>query len=100
MKYIATLGILLFGLLCFVTGNIWYKYTLLDSALILTETLTIQSDSKQLGRLPKNTILYPYSSGPSIDTYVVFVNTKNRDVLKPVSFERYMTVAPVDGYRN
>lgn len=42
--------------------------------------------------------MYPYSHGPSINTYVVFVNTKNINLLKPVSFANFLTVSPIEGY--
>lgn len=100
MKYFSLIGILIFGLLSFVAGSLWQKHTLLESgAVALSETLTLQGNSSELGALPKGTVLYPYSSGPSIDTFAVFVNTKNQNILEPISFEHYMTVSPIDGYQ-
>lgn len=101
MRYVRMIGIVFFGLLCFIGGNIWHKHMLLESGTpMLTKALTLQSEPKDLGMLPKGTVLYPYSQGYGTDTYIVFVNTKNRDVLKPASFEHYMSVVPIDGYRN
>ena len=100
MKYLKIIGILVYGLLCFVAGNLWHKHILLESgAVILSDTLTLQGDSAELGSLPKGTVLYPYYSGPSIDTFVVFVNTKNQNIMEPITFEHYMTVSPIDGYQ-
>lgn len=83
---------------CFGVGVLWSKYELLDQPVILTEPLLLQEAPGAPGSLPEGTVLYPYTAGPSTTTYVVFVNTKNTNVLELIKFDRPMTVSPVSGY--
>jgi hypothetical protein len=57
----------------------------------------LQESPENIGLLPKGTIMYPYSSGDT-ETFVIFVNTKNLNVLEAVQLENPMTVAPIDAY--
>ncbi len=99
MKYFKIMGIFAISLFFFIAGVFWQKQIILESKTVsLTEPLILQSDPSNLGTLPKGTVLYPFSSSPSTDTYIVFINTKNRNLLKPISFDKYMTVVPIDGY--
>ncbi|WP_119394391.1 hypothetical protein [Salinibius halmophilus] len=96
MKVIA---IILGFIACFFAGSYWQKYKLLESRPVqLTEPLALQTNPEAIGELPKGTILYPYSSNGSIDTFIVFVNTKSLDLLIPHKFEQQFTIAPIDGY--
>ncbi|WP_394129643.1 hypothetical protein [Shewanella maritima] len=96
MKFI---GIILGFIFCFIAGVFWQKWQLLESGAVeLTTPLTLQSSPDAIGELPKGTILYPYSSTGSIETFIVFVNTKNLDLLKLHTFEQRSTVAPINGY--
>ncbi len=83
----------------FFAGAFWHKWQLLESDPVsLTQTLTLQASPENIGALPKGTILYPYSSGPDIETYIVFVNSTYLNSAEPVQFEHKLTVAPLDGY--
>ncbi|WP_153912779.1 hypothetical protein [Shewanella sp. TC10] len=96
MKFI---GITLGFIFCFYAGAFWQKWQLLESGAVeLTKPLTLQSSPDAIGELPKGTILYPYSSTGSIETFVIFVNSKNLDLLKLHTFEQRLTVVPIDGY--
>ncbi|EAW29114.1 hypothetical protein ATW7_03312, partial [Alteromonadales bacterium TW-7] len=64
----------------------------------LTQTLSVQASPENIGVLPKGTILYPYSDGPDIETYIVFVNSKYLNSIESVQFQNRLTVAPLDGY--
>ena len=52
------------------------------------------------GVLPAGTILYQYRLLPEIATYIVFINTKNLDVLEEHEFENGRTnvISPLDAY--
>jgi hypothetical protein len=79
-------------------GLFWRSQSLLEfDALQLTQPLQLQGTPENLGVFPKGNIMYPYSSGDT-DTYIFFVNTKNRNVLFSVKFEHFMTVAFIDAY--
>lgn len=100
MKLIKITSILLFGVFCFAGGILWQKHKLLESEVYeLKEPLVLQASPGNEGLLPKGTNLYQYSSGPSTNTFVAFINTKTFKALKPVSFEHYLTVSPIDGYQ-
>jgi hypothetical protein len=99
-NFIKFISILIFGILCFSGGFLLQKHKLLESEIYeLREPLVLQASPDHEGLLPKGTVLYHYSSGPSTDTYVVFVNSKSLNVLKPISFENWLTVSPIDGYQ-
>ncbi|GIB35110.1 hypothetical protein VCSRO91_3662 [Vibrio cholerae] len=96
LKFISTILGFIF---CFSAGVFWQKWQLLESGAVeLTKPLTLQSSPDAIGELPKGTILYPYSSTGSIETFVVFVNTKNLDLMQIHNFEQKLTVTPIDGY--
>jgi hypothetical protein len=83
----------------FFLGMKWEKYRILESdSLELRAPFVLQSD-KGNGQLPVGTILYPYSSGPSIDTFVIFINTKSLNALEPFSFEKPFTMVSLDAYQ-
>ena len=85
--------------LSFALGVLREKHRIIQcSPMELIRPLLLSAEGGGSGQLPKGTILYPYSAGPGTDTYIVFVNTKNRNVLKPKSFDHYLTIAPIDGY--
>ncbi|SIT03293.1 hypothetical protein [Neptunomonas antarctica] len=91
--------LILVSILSFAAGAFWFKWQLLESKPVsLTQTLSVQSSSDNIGVLPKGTILYPYSDGPDIETYILFVNSKYLNAIEAVGFENIMTVAPLDGY--
>ncbi|CAK8717178.1 hypothetical protein GCAAIG_06605 [Candidatus Electronema halotolerans] len=99
MNILKGTGVLVLMVASFLAGILWSKHHLLESGpMLLTSSLTLASASNGKGTLPEGTILYPYSKHDT-NTYVVFVNTKNLDLLKPISFEQYLTVAPITGYR-
>ncbi len=50
--------------------------------MTLTQPLVLEEAPIAIGALPKGTVLYPYPHGPSISTYVVFVNTKKLSPLR------------------
>lgn len=80
-------------------GLLWSKHNLLHyGPLVLTEPLELLAEDNHTGTLPKGTILYSYTSGPSSETFVVFVNTKRLDVLERHIFEHNYTVAPIDAF--
>lgn len=75
------------------------KHRVIESGpLRLAAPLKLSGEKGYVGQLPEGTVMYPYSHGPSINTYVVFINTKSINLLKPVSFEHYLTVSPLEGY--
>jgi hypothetical protein len=99
MKIISTLvAMILLIAVSFFLGMTWQKYSILESGTMeLQSPLILQSESG-LGQLPRGAILYPYSSGPSIKTFAVFINTQNLNVLEPFSFEKPFTMVPLDAY--
>jgi hypothetical protein len=91
--------LILVSLISFAAGALWFKWQLLESSPVsLTQTLTVQASPENIGILPKGTILYPYSNGPDIETYFIFVNSKYLNAIEPANFKNNMTVAPLDGY--
>ena len=99
MKISNIIGYIVLVVVMFLTGVFWEKQRILESGpLELTSPLTLNNERGALGKLPEGTILYPYSHGPSINTYIVFINTKNMNLLKPIRFEHHLTVSPIDGY--
>lgn len=91
--------LILVSAISFVAGAFWHKWQLLESDPVsLTQTLSVQASPENIGVLPKGTILYPYSDGPDIETYMVFVNSKYLNSIEPVQFQNHLTVAPLDGY--
>lgn len=91
---------LIFLLCClfFIAGMYYQKWDLLESGTVkLTTDLELQASPENMGLLPKGTIMYPYSSGDT-ETFVIFVNTKNLNVLKAVQLKQPMTVAPINAY--
>ncbi|MBB1295688.1 MULTISPECIES: hypothetical protein [unclassified Pseudoalteromonas] len=72
---------------------------LLESSPVkLTQPLTLQATPDQVGLLPEGTTLYSYSSGPSTETYVVFISSQNLMIVEPIKFPNFMTVDPLYGY--
>ena len=100
MKKISfTFLFVILSLVIFFAGGVWEKHKLLEGgATQLQNDLILSVGSEGTGILPKGTTMYPWSTGPSINTYVVFVNTKNTNLLKPINFEHYLTVDPIEGY--
>lgn len=99
LKIVKAISILVFGLLCFASGSFWSNMQIIESNPVrLTQPLTVQLSPDQLGIIPKGTTLYQYSSGPSTETYVLFINSKNLSVVEPVVFQNFMTIDPLDGY--
>ena len=95
-KYISVIVLLTAA---FTAGVFWEKHRVLESGpLQLTSPLQLVGEKGDSGLLPKGTIMYPYLDGPSINTYVVFINTKSMDVLKPIHFKNYLTMSPIEGY--
>jgi hypothetical protein len=99
MKFFKILSILIFGGLCFGAGILWNKHKLLESGMYeLKAPLTIASTENQKGLLPVGSVLYRYSYGPSIDTFLVFINTKDLDAFEPIVPEHRFMVSPMNGY--
>ena len=71
----------------FLGGVIYSKFTLLENGSFRLERPLVLGSAPNTGLLPEGTILYSYSNGPSINTYIVFVNTHNLNALKRVEFE-------------
>ena len=91
--------LILVAAISFGAGAFWHKWQLLESDPVsLTQTLSVQASPENIGMLPKGTVLYPYSDGPDIETYIIFVNSKYLNAIEPVHFEHRLTVAPLDGY--
>ena len=96
LKYISVTFLLV---VAFTAGVVWEKHRVIESGPFqLTSPLILSGEQGKTGQLPEGTVMYPYSFGPSINTYVVFINTKNMNLLKPISFENYLTVSPIEGY--
>ena len=96
LKYI---GIIVLIILSFTAGAFWNHYSFLNQgAFQLNSSLKLQSTENDDGLMPKGTVFYPYSYKGEIATFVVFVNTKNLNLLEPVKFENSSTVSPIDGY--
>ena len=96
MKYFV---LIIVSILSFIAGAFWFKWQLLESKPVsLTQTLSVQSSPDNIGVLPKGTILYPYSDGPDVETYILFVNSKYLNAIEATEFENIMTIAPLDGY--
>lgn len=99
MKQIKLMTVLILSPLIFVAGILWEKHRVLESGpLQLIAPLKLTGENGNAGQLPEGTVLYPYSHGPSISTYVVFINTKHMNLLKPINFEHYLTISPIEGY--
>jgi hypothetical protein len=99
MNILKVILVFVFGVVCFVLGSFWNKASLLESNVVeLMQPLTLQHSPDNLGILPAGTKMYSYQSGPSTETFVVFVNTQNMSVLKPTNLDHFMTVDPIDGY--
>jgi hypothetical protein len=91
--------LILVSVVSFAAGALWFKWQLLESDPVsLTQTLSVQASPENIGVLPIGTILYPYSNGPDIETYFIFVNSKYLNSIEPANFKNNMTVAPLDGY--
>lgn len=88
----------LLATISFFLGMKWEKYRILESDTLELQTPYVLQSEKGLGTLPVGTILYPYSSGPSIETFMVFINTKNLSALEPFSFEKPFTMVPLNAY--
>ncbi len=100
MRIISIICILISTVASFFLGMAWEKYNLLELGPVeLTTSLVLQNSPSRLGSLPKGTILYPYSIGSDSDTFAVFINTKNREILKAKEFDHLFTISPISGYR-
>lgn len=87
-------------MIAFVGGQYFQKLNSLEAPKYkLTEPLKLQAEQNQMGVLPKGAVLYEYSRGPSIDTFVLFVNTKALSTLEPIQFEHKFTMSPIDAYK-
>ena len=71
---------------------------LVDEAFLLKDPLVLQSDTGDLGQLPKGTEMYSFRYLGEIATFVVFVNTKQLSSLEPVTIEKPQTMSPIDAY--
>ena len=99
MKFLKLFSIIVLSAVCFLGGVYWHKSSLFNtSAFITTQALTLQQSSDHLGVLPVGTTLYAFNSGPDTETFIIFVNTKNLNVIEPIEFENGMTISPIDGY--
>ena len=99
MKSLKLIVVLILVPVIFVAGIMWEKHRVLESGpLQLISPLKLTGENGSSGQLPEGTVLYPYSHGPSINTYVVFINTKHMNLLKPITFDNYLTVSPIEGY--
>lgn len=94
---IRSIAIVVSCIVCFGLGVLWSKYSLLNDAVITKSELKLQADSNQIGLLPEGSTLYPYSSG-STETYILFVNSKNLNLLESVEHQHTMTVSPIDAF--
>ncbi|WHI52885.1 hypothetical protein P3339_09015 [Microbulbifer sp. MLAF003] len=92
------LFVVVFVAIGFVLGVLWSGHELLNDPMMLTESLKLQEAPEAVGSLPKGTILYRYTPGPSTPTYIVSVNTKNVSLLEAIEFENSMTVSPMSSY--
>ena len=100
MRILSVICILISTVAGFLLGMAWEKYKLLELGPVeLTTSLVLQNSPSELGSLPKGTILYPYSIGSDTDTFAVFINTKDRNILKAKKFEHLFTISPISGYR-
>ena len=96
MKYFFVAFLLI---LSFFSGVLWERHRVIEGgALELRVSLNLSGGSGDPGVLPKGTVLYPYSTAGSHETFVVFVNTKELSLLEPVNFKNYLTVSPVEAY--
>ncbi|WP_074866677.1 hypothetical protein [Atopomonas hussainii] len=83
----------------FFAGAFWQKWQLLESGVFkLTKPLKLQASPDTTGTLPAGTTLYKYASAGEIETFVIFLQTKNLGLLKPHNFDNQLTVNPIDGY--
>jgi hypothetical protein len=87
---------------CTVVGFMAGRWRCLDRVAALpryqlVKPLALQAVAGQVGSLPKGATLYEYRVLPEITTYIVFVNTKSRDLLSP-SGEVSAVVHPIDAY--
>jgi hypothetical protein len=99
MKATTTLGVIAPTGAGFLLGTWWHKHQLIESGpLQLPQAMSLSGRHGEPGKLPAGTVLYLYSQGPSINTYVTFINTKHTTLLEPVAFEHYLTIAPIEGY--
>lgn len=99
MRTAKILSIVALAAISFMLGAWWHKHELIESGpLQLTEPMLLSGRHGEPGTLPAGTVLYPYSVGPSINTYLTFINTKHTPSLEPVTFDRYLTIAPIEAY--
>ena len=94
-----TVLLLISLLVAFFAGSYWEKWKLLNSGpVVSSKPLKLQNSPEKIGELPEGTVLYSYSSDYGVETFVVFINTKNLDVLNKHEFDKASTLAPIDGY--
>lgn len=99
MNILIYISLLILLAVTFSAGVLWEKHRIIESGpLQLTSQLKLSGGKGNVGQLPEGTVLYPYSIGPSINTYVIFINTKHMNLLAPVKFENYLTISPIEGY--
>ncbi len=84
----------------FFAGWFAREHRLLDAQrYVLRSPLKLSgSAGNSDGVLPAGTVLYPYRNLPEISTFMVFVNTKRLDTLRPEIGGESFLVAPVEAY--
>ncbi|WP_133406915.1 hypothetical protein [Parashewanella tropica] len=93
------IGILILTVASFFAGSFWQKWSFHEHDVVtLTEALELQASPTNIGTLPAGTTLYPYSYKGEVATFVVFINTKQLNKLKPQKFKHNFTVAPISAY--
>jgi len=99
-KLLFTFGGVLIAFLAFGVGY-WWKGERLGALdrFEVKKPLEIQVAPTKKGVLPEGAVLYEYRVLPETTTYILFVNSKNRDLLAPrPGGEHKVVIEPVDAY--
>jgi hypothetical protein len=93
---VATIAVASFG-----AGWYWREYQLLEGPrYVLAQPLELGLASNSNGKLPAGAVLYHFRDLPEISTFLLFVNTKRLDALKPDqrNKDKSFVVDPVEAF--
>lgn len=92
-----TLSILI-GSASFFAGYMYCRNNLLNLPTYRTnKTLILSSTNEEIGSLPAGSRIHLFRELPEITTYLVYINLKERDILKPDDESRE-TIRPISAY--
>lgn len=97
-KSVFVLCVLILCVASFLGGRFFYSYQLFSGKrFVLLEDIELQTGERgeKRGVLPADTVIYRYRVLPEITTYVILVNIKEHNVMRPISRPG---LSPVSGY--